>query len=133
MFSHVTLGISDINRALNFYRPLMQALGWEERWAPRTASDEPWAGYVLRGTEWPQFVINEPFDGRAPSAGNGTMVAFEVDARAAVDRAHALALDLGGRDEGAPGLRPQYHAHYYGAYFRDPDRNKLCVVCHRAE
>jgi predicted lactoylglutathione lyase len=50
-----------------------------------------------------------------------------------VDRCHALALELGGRDEGAPALRPQYHASYYGAYFRDPDGNKLCVVCHAAE
>jgi lactoylglutathione lyase len=37
------------------------------------------------------------------------------------------------RPEGAPGLRPEYHAHYYGAYFRDPDGNKLCVACHQPE
>jgi catechol 2,3-dioxygenase-like lactoylglutathione lyase family enzyme len=47
-----------------------------------------------------------------------------------VDRAHALALAHGGSCAGAPGLRPAYHADYYGAYFRDPDGNKLCVVCH---
>jgi lactoylglutathione lyase len=39
----------------------------------------------------------------------------------------------GGVSEGAPGLRPEYHDHYYGAYFRDPDGNKLCVACHEAE
>jgi lactoylglutathione lyase len=44
--------------------------------------------------------------------------------------AHALALAQGGSCEGAPGVRAHYHAHYYGAYFRDPDGNKLCVVCH---
>ena len=131
MFSHVTLGVSGIDRALVFYRPLMAALGWEERWAPQ-ATREPWAGFVMPGTAWPQFVITEPVDGKAPSPGNGTMVAFAVDSRGAVDKAHALALELGGSDEGTPGLRPQYHADYYGAYFRDPDGNKLCVVCHRA-
>ena len=46
---------------------------------------------------------------------------------------HARALELGGTCEGPPGLRPQYHAHYYGAYFRDPDGNKLCVACHQPE
>ena len=58
------------------------------------------------------------------------MVAFLAETRAAVDRAHAVALAHGGRDEGAPGPRPEYHAHYYGAYVRDPDGNKLCFVCH---
>ncbi|OXH86721.1 glyoxalase, partial [Burkholderia multivorans] len=51
--------------------------------------------------------------------------------RAHVDRCHALALQHGGTCEGPPGLRPHYHRDYYGAYFRDPDGNKLCVVCHR--
>jgi len=47
-----------------------------------------------------------------------------------VDRAHATALAQGGACEGPPGLRPHYHADYYGAYFRDPEGNKLCVCCH---
>ncbi|MFS2019587.1 VOC family protein, partial [Massilia sp. CT11-108] len=50
--------------------------------------------------------------------------------RAAVDAAYEIALAHGGRGDGAPGLRPDYHEHYYGAYVRDPDGNKLCVVCH---
>jgi lactoylglutathione lyase len=58
------------------------------------------------------------------------MVAFLAASRAIVDSAHAVALAHGGRTEGPPGLRPQYHEHYYGAYFRDPDGNKLCVACH---
>jgi lactoylglutathione lyase len=58
------------------------------------------------------------------------MTAFLAAHRATVDRCHALALAHGGRCEGPPGLRPHYHADYYGAYFRDPDGNKLCVVCH---
>jgi predicted lactoylglutathione lyase len=58
------------------------------------------------------------------------MVAFLAESRAQVDRAFAVALENGGTSEGSPGLRPEYHEHYYGAYFRDPDGNKLCVVCH---
>ena len=101
MFSHITLGISDIDRALAFYRPLMQALGWEERWASRPP-DDPWAGFVRPGTDWPQFVVTVLFDDGPPSPGNGTMVAFEVATPAKVDAAHALALARGATDEGAP-------------------------------
>jgi catechol 2,3-dioxygenase-like lactoylglutathione lyase family enzyme len=58
------------------------------------------------------------------------MMAFLAPDRATVDAVYALALSLGGRDEGAPGLRPHYHPHYYGAYFRDPEGNKLALACH---
>jgi len=61
------------------------------------------------------------------------MAAFTAPSRAAVLAAHTAAIALGGADEGAPGLRPQYHAAFYGAYFRDPDGFKLCVCCHQAE
>ena len=61
------------------------------------------------------------------------MVAFIAKDRGTVDRVHQLALATGGVDEGAPGQRPHYHADYYGAYFRDPDGNKLCVACHSPE
>ena len=129
MFSHVTLGVADIERAIAFYRPLMQALGWVERFAGSTASD-PWAGWNTPGKDRPLFIVTEPVDGASPAAGNGTMVAFDVADRSSVDAVHARALALGGTDEGAPGPRPHYHADYYGGYFRDPDGNKLCVVCH---
>jgi len=46
---------------------------------------------------------------------------------------HWIALEIGGTCDGPPGLRPHYHADYYGACFRDPDGNKLCVCCHEAE
>jgi catechol 2,3-dioxygenase-like lactoylglutathione lyase family enzyme len=52
--------------------------------------------------------------------------------RALVDRAHAIALAHGGRCDGPPGLRPEQHENYHGAYFRDPDGNKRCVACHSA-
>jgi catechol 2,3-dioxygenase-like lactoylglutathione lyase family enzyme len=58
------------------------------------------------------------------------MTALLAPSRAAVEAAHAAALANGGRCEGAPGLRPHYHPNYYGAYFRDPDGNKIGVCCH---
>jgi lactoylglutathione lyase len=60
------------------------------------------------------------------------MVAFQAGSRAQVDAAYEIALAHGGTSEGKPGLRPEYHANYYGAYFRDPDGNKLCVASHAA-
>ncbi|MBF5042455.1 VOC family protein [Aggregicoccus sp. 17bor-14] len=60
-------------------------------------------------------------------------VAFRVSSRAAVDAFHAAALAAGGRDNGAPGLRPQYHAHYYGAFVLDPDGHNIEAVCHEPE
>lgn len=131
-FSHVTLGIADIDRALAFYRPLMKALGWTERF-PGSTPPGPWAGWQEPGHDRPLFIVTLPVDENAPNPGNGTMVAFSVATRAEVDAAHALALTHGASDEGAPGPRPEYHPDYYGAYLRDPDGNKLCVVCHQAE
>jgi lactoylglutathione lyase len=80
----------------------------------------------------PLFLIGAPFDGQPHDRGNGQMVAFMAETRELVDRAYRLAVERGATPEGPPGLRPQYHAHYYGAYFRDLDGNKLCVVCHAA-
>ena len=56
--------------------------------------------------------------------------AFRFEQRADVDRFHAAALELGAEDNGTPGLRPHYHASYYGAFVRDPDGHNLEAVCH---
>ena len=130
MFSHVMVGITDLDRALAFYRPLMQALGLEERFC---VPEHHWAGWQPAGGGRPLFVIGKPFDGRAPAAGNGHMAAFLAGTREQVRAVHAAALANGGTCEGPPGPRPHYHAHYYGAYFRDPDGNKLAVACHDPE
>lgn len=126
MFSHVFIGISDFERALAFYRPLMRVLGTPERFCD---DQRPWAGWQSEPGPRPLFLIGRPFDGEA-AAGNGQIVAFTASDRATVDRAYATALANGGTCEGPPGLRPEYHAGYYGAYVRDPDGNKLCVACH---
>lgn len=130
MFSHVCFSVSDFKRALDFYKPLMNSLRLEARFCDQ---DRPWAGWHSAGGARPFFVICTPHDGQPHDPGNGQMVAFTAADRATVRVAHKTALSHGGRCEGPPGLRPHYHAHYYGAYFRDPDGNKVCVVCHEPE
>jgi catechol 2,3-dioxygenase-like lactoylglutathione lyase family enzyme len=130
MFSHVFVSVTDFERAFGFYSEVMQALGLELRFYDTA---RPWAGWHSEGKKRPYFVICRPYDGQAHEAGNGQMVAFAADSRAKVNAAHAAALAFGGVNEGLPGLRPQYHEHYYGAYFRDPDGNKFCVACHAPE
>lgn len=129
MFSHIFVGVSDFERALAFYDPLMAALGIAPRFCDRT---RPWAGWQSSPGPRPLFLIGAPHDQLAHAPGNGQMTAFLADSRARVDQAYAAALAHGGSCAGAPGLRPEYHAHYYGAYVRDPDGNKLCVACHDA-
>ena len=129
MFSHLFVGVSDFDRALAFYRALMLVLGIQERFCDPA---RPWAGWQSHPEPRPLFLIGTPYDGRPHVAGNGQMAAFLATTREVVDRAHATALAHGGTCEGPPGLRPQYHAHYYGAYFRDTEGNKLCVACHAA-
>jgi len=129
MFSHVTIGASDFSKSFAFYAPLMQRLGQPLKYSDAQTG---WAVWKPPLAERPLFVLAPPFDGRAASPGNGLMTALLAAERATVDACHALALRHGGSCEGPPGLRPQYHAHYYGAYFRDPEGNKLCVCCHDA-
>jgi lactoylglutathione lyase len=128
LFSHVFVATNDFERALGFYRPLLAGLGIAERFCDR---ERPWAGWQTTPGPRPLFLLGKPFEGEH-EPGNGQMVALLATSRAQVDAAHATALAHGGRCEGPPGLRPEYHAHYYGAYFRDPDGNKLCVACHEA-
>lgn len=123
MFSHVTLGSNDLDRSRHFYAPVLATLGL----AP--PFDMPGA-LVFGSATGPKIFIVPPFDGQPASIGNGSHVALLAPNRKAVDAFHAVALSHGGKDEGAPGLRPHYHPHYYAAYVRDPDGNKLQAVCH---
>jgi catechol 2,3-dioxygenase-like lactoylglutathione lyase family enzyme len=127
MLSHTTLGVHDVQASLAFYRPVMDALGLTLKF-----ENAQMAGWKHPETDRPLFVIIRPFDGNDPAPGNGAMIAFLAATRSQVDEVYQRAIAHGGSDEGAPGLRPHYHADYYGAYFRDPDGNKLCICCHEA-
>ena len=112
MFSHVTVGTNDVARAKTFYDGVGKALGLE-----RLADYPEAAGYGL--------------DKKTATVGNGVTIGLDAANRPAVDAAYKAGMAAGGKDEGAPGLRTHYHPNYYGAYLRDPDGNKVCVVCHR--
>lgn len=129
MYSHVFLGVSNFDRALSFYRALMPVLGIEERFCE---PGRPWAGWQSHPGPRPLFLIGRPCDKREHEVGNGQMIAFLAESRDVVSRAYAVALASGGTSEGEPGVRPEYHANYFGAYFRDTEGNKLCVACHSA-
>lgn len=128
MFSHVTVGVSDLGRAFAFYAPVLAELNLSLKFR-----EKRWAAWIEPDRDRPIFILCTPLDGGAQSAGNGQMTAFLAPSRAAVDRRHTAALAAGGDDEGKPGLRPQHHPNYYGAYFRDLNGNKLCVCRHEPE
>lgn len=128
MYSHVTVGTNDYARAKAFYDAVLAPLGLR---CIHDSAEEGAAGWALDPDRAPHFWLVRPFDRQAATVGNGVTVAFEAPDRATVDAVHAAALAAGAQDEGAPGLRTHYHPDYYGAYFRDLDGNKLCVVCHR--
>lgn len=130
MLSHICVGCTDFDRALRFHSAVMTSLGHSLRFCE---PEQPWAGWNTTEGGRPLFIVGRPFDGKAHDAGNGQMVAFAADSREQVRRVYQTALEQGGSCEGPPGPRPHYHAHYYGAYFRDPDGNKFCVACHTPE
>lgn len=127
MISHVHIGVADFARAWRFYEAVLPLLGLKVRFVE---PDKGWGGWQAPDRSRPLFLVGRPFDGKAADAGNGNMTALLALDRPTVDRVHAAALAAGGVCEGGPGLRPHYHANYYGAYFRDLDGNKLCVCCH---
>ena len=130
MLSHVFLGVTDFERALGFYEILMETLGYQRKFLE---PERPWAGWQKPGQSRPLFLIGAPYDKHPHDPGNGQMVALLARSRGDVDRAYAVALENGGTSEGEPGLRPEYHQDYYGAYFRDTEGNKLCVAIHDPE
>src|SRR3954470_502239 len=129
MYSHVTLGTSQMDRAMRFYDAVLAPLGMQRKRTFKIAIS--YAPPDFTGVNEPFWVVR-PYDKNNATPGNGVTVAFEAPTRAAVDSFHAAALAAGAVDEGPPGIREHYHPNYYGAYVRDPDGNKICVVCHHA-
>lgn len=130
MISHVYIGITDFQRALGFYSAVMDILGHPLKFSE---PEKRWAAWKPMNAERPLVIIGMPYDGSQSQAGNGQMIALIAPCRTAVREAHDIAIAHGGQSEGLPGLRPRYHADFYGAYVRDHDGNKICVCCHHAE
>lgn len=124
---YITLGVSDLERAGDFYDAVLGTLGCR-RSAESNATFIGWGPSYDDGVSlW----VTKPFNGRAPTAGNGTMIAFRASNEAEVQAFHKAALAKGGSDEGGPGTRTYYEPSFYVAYVRDPDGNKLACVFHK--
>ncbi len=127
MFSHITVGVSCLDTASRFYNAVLTPLGMVSR--PVTPDGGPASlCWIHPGQNLPRFYTYLPFNGKPASAGNGSMVAFLASSPEAVNQAWHAALLHGGTSEGEPGQRKHYGENYYGAYFRDPEGNKIHIV-----
>lgn len=125
MIHHVSIGTNDIHRARRFYDATLPVLGMR-----LTNSSTGSADY---GTSSFLFSVETPVNGEPASPGNGVHIAFAAGRREMVDAFYAAALQHGGTDAGAPGLRPEYDAHYYAAFVFDPDGNKIEAVTYSSK
>ena len=117
MYDHIGLKVKDLDASLRFYSAALKPLGHVPG-----AGDDTYAGIGPKGESalW--------LYAAGKSAGSGTHVAFRAPDRAAVDQFHKAGLKAGGRDNGAPGLRPDYSPTYYAAFLVDPDGNNVEAV-----
>jgi catechol 2,3-dioxygenase-like lactoylglutathione lyase family enzyme len=119
MIDHIGIQVSDLERSIAFYTRALAPLGYElvMRW-------QSYAGFGVAGK--PDFWI----DGGSGPPTEKIHVAFRAQGRAIIRTFYETALAAGGKDTGAPGVRPHYHEHYYGAFVRDPDGHNIEAVCH---
>jgi len=124
MIDHVGFSVSDYPRAKAFYRQALEPLGYVLIMeVQQDANDSPAAGFGINGK--PDFWI-----GGEGGLDQPLHIAIAAKDRASVDAFHKAALAAGAQDNGAPGLRPHYHANYYGAFVLDPDGHNIEAVCH---
>jgi catechol 2,3-dioxygenase-like lactoylglutathione lyase family enzyme len=121
VIDHLTIGVRDVERSRAFYRAALEPLGFTEM--------GPWSDkqreMAFGAPGFDDFAISSEY-----AAGGQVHVAFCADSREAVEAFHAAALAAGGRDNGAPGERPEYAAGYYGAFVLDPDGHNVEAVFH---
>ena len=118
MLDHIGIQVGDLGRSIDFYTKALAPLEYQliMKW-------EQFAGFGVQGK--PDFWI----DGRKGPT-DIIHVAFRATGRAIVRKFYDAAIAAGGRDNGAPGVRPHYHEHYYGAFVLDPDGHNIEAVCH---
>ena len=121
MIDHVTLNVRDYDASKRFYLDALKPLGYE-----LVLEFDNGCGIGAGGK--PDVWLAQRGDASTP-----VHVALVAQDRKAVDAFHAAAVAAGGKDNGAPGLRPHYHESYYAAFAHDPDGNNLEAVCHKPE
>jgi catechol 2,3-dioxygenase-like lactoylglutathione lyase family enzyme len=120
MLDHIGLTVSDFGKSKSFFERALAPLGYKLLMEVSGA-----AGFGMVGK--PDFWISQ---GATPHPAH---VAFAASDRAVVDAFHKAAVAAGGRDNGAPGLRKEYHQSYYGAFIHDLDGNNIEAVCHKPD
>jgi catechol 2,3-dioxygenase-like lactoylglutathione lyase family enzyme len=128
MLDHMTFRVADIARTRAFYTAALAPLGYTLKF-DATHAGVHILGYGVGG-QIDTWFVDGPSPWGGPPATTGCHLAWHAPDRAAVDAFHRAALAAGGRDNGAPGLRAEYHANYYGAFVIDPDANNVEAVCH---
>jgi len=124
MIDHVGFPVADYARSKAFYTQALAPLGYTLIMeVQQTENDSPAAGFGMNGK--PDFWI-----GGEGGLNRLVHIAIAAKDRASVDAFHRAALAAGGKDNGAPGLRPHYHPNYYGAFVLDPDGHNIEAVCH---
>jgi catechol 2,3-dioxygenase-like lactoylglutathione lyase family enzyme len=120
MIHHASFGSNDLDRARAFYDPVMHELGLRLiKQSDRT---------LAYGLTEVLFSLERPSDGGTASAGNGAHIAFHAGHRSTVDACYRAGTASGGKGDGPPDIREQYDTHYYAAFLRDPDGNKIEIV-----
>ena len=117
ILSHVSVGTNDLERAVAFYDAVLPVLGCKKLFE--------YPGAVAYGKAFPEFWVQVPFDGGAPSVGNGVHFCFIAANKDAVHAFHEAAVAAGATDDGPPGPRPLYGEPYYGTFVRDLDGHKI--------
>ena len=128
MLSYITIGANDVPSSGRFYTAILTPLGYEKEESPEGIgfTFPPSPGQAIGPAT---VYVKQPFDGKPATVGNGSMTAFRAPTQALVRTLHAAGLAAGGSDEGAPGFRADYSAHFYVAYLRDPMGNKIAIFC----
>jgi catechol 2,3-dioxygenase-like lactoylglutathione lyase family enzyme len=121
MIDHISIAVRDLDAGARFYEALLGALGMSKL--------REWPGAAIGyGKKYPEFWINKRAAMAPVAQDSGVHICLRAPSTEAVDAFHAAALAAGGRSDGAPGLRAQYHESYYAAFIRDPDGNRIEAV-----
>jgi catechol 2,3-dioxygenase-like lactoylglutathione lyase family enzyme len=120
VIDHLVIGVSDLEASRRFYARALEPLGFRE-----IGPSDGGRGVSFGPGDIDDFAISEKYE-----PGGQLHIAFAADRREQVDAFHAAALAAGGRDNGAPGPRPEYSAGYYGAFVLDPDGHNVEAVFH---
>lgn len=137
MLDHMTFRVIDIARAKAFYSAALEPLGYSVCFEGQYGSNI--LGFAYPDVSEPDgkkadvWFIDGPSSYGGPAATSGCHLAWRAGNRAQVDAFYKAAIAAGGKCNGEPGLRPDYHANYYGAFVIDPEGNNIEAVCHLPE